>query len=142
MVNATQHLLYRLHHTRLVSEVDEIGTPPLTPAQIHMVLAIHERGSVTIKQLAQALRVKPPAASAMVERLVEMGVLTREENPEDRREVVVRTSPVEDSKIRKVERCQLHLSVELLEKIGPKCARIWYDLCLKIREVLAKEYAE
>ena len=140
-ITATEYLLHRLHHARLLSEVSEVCTSPLTVPQVHMVLSIHERGSVTIKQLAEALGVKAPAASTMVERLVELGVLTREENPADRREVLVQVSPAEESKIRQIERCKFQLIMELLEKIGPEKARIWFDLCVELREVLEKERA-
>jgi predicted transcriptional regulator len=39
---------------------------------------------MTVKQLTQALYVKAPAVSMMVNRLVELGILTRQENPADR----------------------------------------------------------
>jgi DNA-binding MarR family transcriptional regulator len=139
VIHATEHLLKRHHFRRILTDVDSAAWPALTPAQIHMIMTVHDGGSMTIKQLTQALRVKAPAVSAMVERLVEMGLLTREENPADRREVLVRVSPEEDRIIHEMERRQLGSSVELLERLGPEYARVWRELCVRIQAVLAEE---
>lgn len=138
-IKTTEHLFHR-HRIRQMF-IEGLGDCPhaLTPAQIHMVMTIHERGSMTIKQLTQALGVKAPAASAMVERLVEMGLLTRAENPVDRREVLVRVSPDEDAHIDEIERGYLQMIMDLCEKIGDDQARLWGSLSKRLQEVLDNE---
>lgn len=138
-IGAAEHLFHRHRIRKLLIEPDSPCTHALTPAQVHMVMTIHERGSMTIKQLTQALCVKPPAASAMVERLVEMGLLTRTENPSDRREVQVRVSPDEDAHIQEIERNYLRLIMDLCEKLGDEHAERWGVLCDKLQEVLKEE---
>jgi DNA-binding MarR family transcriptional regulator len=140
-INAAQHLLHRDHLRRVFEGVNPESIPALTPPQCHMVMTIRERGNMTIKQLTQALCVKAPAASTMVERLVEMGLLIREENPADRREVLVRISPEEESLITEIEQWHLQLTLDLFEKIGPECAQMWGVVCKRIHEVLAVEQA-
>ena len=142
LVSRTEHLLHRQRIRRMLADENADSFPALTPPQVHMLFTIREHGSMTIKQLAQALCVKAPAASTMVERLVEMGILTREENPADRREVFVRISPKEESLIREMERRHLQLTLDLFDKIGLEYARTWGDLCKRIQEVLGGEQAQ
>ena len=47
----------------------------LSIPQFTAATAIHERGEVTVKELARILGVSPPSASVMVDRLVEKGVV-------------------------------------------------------------------
>ena len=101
-----------------------------------MIAAIHSHGSMTVKQLAQVLCVKAPTVSARVDRLVELGMLTREANPADRREVLVRISPKESEFIRELEKRKLRAGVELIELIGPDHAHMWRSVCERISTVL------
>jgi DNA-binding MarR family transcriptional regulator len=124
---------------RFFAEVKPDSLPALSPPQVHMIMTIRQHKQVTIKQLAGALHVKAPAVSTMVERLVEQGILTREENPADRREVLVRVSPRDESQLQAMERRHLQFAMDLFDKIGIKDARAWANVCTRIQEVLAEE---
>ena len=138
-IKETEHLFHRYCNRQMHHEMGADCSCSFTPPQIHMVMTIHDRGSMTIKQLTQALCVKAPAVSAMVDRLVEMGVLTRTENPLDRREVLVQVSPDEDAHIERIERAYVQMIIELCDKIGDDLARMWGVLNTRLREVLEKE---
>ena len=138
-IKTTEHLFHRYRIRQMLVEGKGDCPHALTPPQFHMVMTIHEHESMTIKQLTQALGVKAPAASAMVERLVEMGLLTRAENPVDRREVLVRVSADEDAHIDELERGYLQMIVDLCEKIGDDHARLWGSLSKRLQEVLSDE---
>jgi DNA-binding MarR family transcriptional regulator len=103
-----------------------------------MLLTVRERGQVTIKELAEALQVSAPSASAMVDRLVEMGALTREQNPNDRREVAVALSPQAQQVTAMMEEGLLGGIVDLIEKLGPEYAAMWCKVYDKIGKILAK----
>jgi len=107
--------------------------------QLNMLLVIRTRDGVTVKELAGALQVSPPSASAMVDRLVETGAVTREQNPDDRREVIVCISPQAAAVIDRLEEYILERIVELLEKIGPEYAEKWCAVYERILEILAEE---
>lgn len=139
VIHRGEHLLHNQHMRRVCSEVNLDAVQALTPPQIQMVITIREAGCITIKQLAQKLYVKAPAASTMVDRLVELGILTREENPHDRREVLVRVSPKEETLIEECERRHLQLTIDLIDKIGAEHARMWGEVCKRIQEVLAAD---
>ncbi len=135
-VMATERLLYLRNMKRLVSEGTLQSAQALTPAQANMVMTVRDKGRVTIKQLTEALHVKAPAASAMVDRLVELGILIRQENLADRREVHVQVSPNQEQEIEAIEKRVLEATVQLLEELGPEHARAWYELSVRIRGVL------
>lgn len=136
LISVAQHLLKR-HHFRRIAEGDPcLPVPSATPQQIHMILTVHNYRRMTLKQLAEALGVKAPAVSLMVERLVEAGVLSREQNPEDRREVIIRLMPETEARMDAMEQHFLGSLAEILEKVGPECAEKWCEVCMRIEEVL------
>ncbi|MFQ5407787.1 MAG: MarR family winged helix-turn-helix transcriptional regulator [Anaerolineales bacterium] len=57
----------------------------LTPAQIHTLMRLHFRGECGISQIGSHLGVTNAAASQMVDRLVQRGLVDRSEAPYDRR---------------------------------------------------------
>ncbi len=142
MIQATGHLLHRYHIQRMLSEVDENAFRRLTPPQVHMIMTVRELGAASVKDLTRALRVKAPAVSTMVERLVELGILTREGNPEDRREVQIRISPSEEAFIQRLEQLGLQSSLALIDKLGPVYADMWYEVSCHLHRVLRAEESE
>jgi len=133
VVMATEKLLRRLSMQRCIDSSPDECMPALTPHQVQMIMAVHEGGSMTILQLTEVLHVKAPAASAMVDRLVELGLLTRDENPKDRREVMVRIAPAHVSRIQELEQRHLQAMMDLFERIGMDYARMWGSVCTRIR---------
>lgn len=139
LVLANARLLHRYNLRHIFCEEDSESCPALTPQQCQMVMAVHENGSMTMRQLTQALYVKAPAVSSMVDRLVDLGILTREENPKDRREVIVKVSVKSQSKMLEIEQRHLQATFNLFDKIGMEQARIWGTLCERIQEALEEE---
>jgi DNA-binding MarR family transcriptional regulator len=59
----------------------------LTTSQLRLLFRVHEEPGATLSSLAAHLRVSPPTASGLVDRLVRQGLLRREDDPHDRRYV-------------------------------------------------------
>lgn len=138
-INATINLLrMRLsnRHSRRGGEAGGLPCQNLTLAQLNAVRAVRDRGEVTIKVLAKALNVSAPSASTMVDRLVEMGVLAREQSSRDRREVLVRISRNVSDEIDAVEEDFLKSLIELMEQIGPEMSQKWYEVYACLGEAL------
>jgi MarR family transcriptional regulator, organic hydroperoxide resistance regulator len=57
----------------------------LTLAQLKSLFFIAARDKTNFKKLAEALGVTPPNVTGIIDRLVEQALVTRTENPEDRR---------------------------------------------------------
>ncbi len=138
-ITMTEGLLRRIQFRQMFSDSKESCLPALTPQQCHMVMIVHERGSMTLRQLTQALLVNPPSTSTMVERLVELGVLTRDENPRDRREVLVRVAPHYEAEIEGLKRQYVQTVLDVFERIGMEHARMWGAVCRRIQEEYVEE---
>lgn len=124
---------------RLAGENDTPLCAELTLPQLNATKAIHERGEVSIKELSEMLYVSAPSASAMVDRLVDLGVLVREQSQEDRREVRVRVSASGKRSIQLHEEELLESIMDLLEKLSPQDACKWHEVYRRLREVVEEE---
>jgi DNA-binding MarR family transcriptional regulator len=108
----------------------------LSLPQFHTIMIVRAIGRVTITELSDRLGVSPPSASAMVDRLVEKGILNREHSTEDRRKVMVQISPNAIKGIEGVEETILRSFVEIVERIGPETTRKWCDVLDQVKSVL------
>ncbi len=61
----------------------------LTLPQFRMLVLLDSRGAMNISRLGEHLDVQPSTAMRMVDRLVSAGMLDREPNPDNRREIFV-----------------------------------------------------
>ena len=61
----------------------------VTLTQFRTLVVLRAHGASRLNRLAEALEVNSSTALRTVDRLVESGLLTREENPADRREVMI-----------------------------------------------------
>jgi len=111
----------------------------LSSSQMNMILMIRVREAVSVTQLASLLSVSPPSVSAMVDRLVERGLLTRTPSSEDRRKVVIRVSPEAIEEISRVEEKVLDAFVKLVEALGPQTTRMWCEVLDRIKDVLEND---
>ena len=64
----------------------------LTIGQLKSLFYIDREESINFRKLAAALEVTPPNITGIVDRLVEHGLVSRKENPEDRRVLLLRTT--------------------------------------------------
>jgi len=64
----------------------------LTMAQLRALMTLDDGGQVTVGQLAERLGIGMPAASSIIDRLVEEGLADRRQDPLDRRRAVVRAT--------------------------------------------------
>jgi DNA-binding MarR family transcriptional regulator len=72
-------------------EMGEIGVATdvqVSPGHIQVLIAL-ARGPRSVGQLAEELGVSPPAATQLVDKLAEHGMVDRHNDPEDRRVVLV-----------------------------------------------------
>jgi len=65
----------------------------LSASQLNTMMRLHYRGSCAISEVGDDLGVTPAAASQMVERLVQQGLIERGEDPQDRRLRPIRLTP-------------------------------------------------
>ncbi len=83
----------RLANTH-VSPGHEHGHAHVSPGHIQIMIAL-VRGPQSIGRLAEIVGVSPPAATQLVDRLAEHGIVERRHDPKDRRIVLVDYTPGE-----------------------------------------------
>jgi DNA-binding MarR family transcriptional regulator len=113
----------------------EPGFPDLTIPQLNLLMACHDLGATTIKEIAAELDVSPPSVSAMVDRLIEIGAVTREQSSRDRRQVVVKLTAFGKQTVLRMEEFMIGALAEVLEKVGPEYAEKWCDVYREINRV-------
>lgn len=111
----------------------------MSVSQLHMLRIVRQSGELTMSELAERMEVSPPSASAMVDRLVEKGVLSREHSTQDRRKVVVRVSPEAVIKAESIEANIMQLFIDLVDKLGPETAQKWCDVLACVKIALSEE---
>jgi MarR family transcriptional regulator, organic hydroperoxide resistance regulator len=62
----------------------------LTIAQVKSLFYIFNEGTINFRQLAAAMKVTPSNVTGIIDRLVDQGLVSRTENPEDRRMLMLR----------------------------------------------------
>src|SRR5215204_6791355 len=78
----------------LFSAISDLGNAfGLTPAQVKVLLQIGRHQQMTVGEIAASLSCSMPAASELVDRLVDAGHLLRSSDPADRRRVLVAATP-------------------------------------------------
>lgn len=108
----------------------------LTLPQLDAVRAAGQTGEVTITELSRKLGVSAPSASAMVDRLVERGILCRERSRQDRRKVAVRVSEEVAEDVRRIEEKILSAFIDIIEKLGPEAARKWCEVLAQVERIM------
>ena len=88
----SQYLLTRLRMTlgRLGRLLRQQNTDDLSYALMSLLFTIGRTQPITAGDLAQEEGVSPPSVTRSLARLVDLGLVTRDPNPEDRRAAVIR----------------------------------------------------
>ncbi|WP_448575167.1 MarR family winged helix-turn-helix transcriptional regulator [Thermomicrobium sp.] len=78
----------------IVASLHRRSPPPLlardlSMAQLRVLFALACRGPLTVSEVAERLRISPPTASHLIERLTQLGLVTRREDERDRRRTLV-----------------------------------------------------
>ncbi len=71
-----------------------------SPAQLHVLGVLRDGAPITVSHLASRLGISPPSASAIVDRMVDGGLVARERSEEDRRIVSVSLTPAGDAALK------------------------------------------
>ncbi len=86
----------------------------LTISQLKSLFFIANQGTTNFSRLAAALGVTPPNVTGIVDRLVDQGLVSRRENPEDRRMLMLRVTKKGETLISELrERTVSHMSEAL-----------------------------
>ena len=103
----------------LFSAISDLGNDfGLTPAQVKVLLQLGSRQQMTVGEIATALSCSMPAASELVDRLVDAGHLLRASDPTDRRRVLIAPTPASrqiSARLRELREAQIRYALDQLE---------------------------
>ncbi len=131
--------IFRIHTRLLAQDASRGKYRELSMPQVHAIMVARDRGQATITEIAGVLGVSLPSASAMVDRLVEKGILVRRQDRRDRRRVLVSVAPQAVQEIEKINDTILQSFVDLVRKIGPETTAKWCDVLRRVNQVLEQE---
>lgn len=92
-VEETADRLRRIMRQLRAGSAEDWTSLSLTRAQLKILLLLQRQGAAAVGQLAGDLGVTLPSITATVDRLVHQGLVSREEDPGDRRRVINRLTP-------------------------------------------------
>lgn len=124
---------------RSMAASNPLASGEISMAQLHAIHTVRLNGPLSMGELAEKLGISAPSASAMVDRLVEKGILCREHCTKDRRRVVVSIAPAAKSGIEQAEEEILNVFIQLVKKLGPETAQKWCDVLIAVQTVLSDD---
>ena len=110
----------------------------LTAIQTRATLQVWLRQPLSLNELAKTLQVTPSAASALVDKLVEKDVLTREPDPHDRRKVVIQVHPRAEQTMNTVNAQFLKAFRSVADEISDEQLRHWHLAMRSVADILKK----
>jgi len=108
----------RMMHRLIQGHAGEFAEVEITMAQAKVLYVVLAAGGLHMSELAARLGIGSSSASEVADRLVELGLLRRHAEPEDRRQVVVTTTPEAEQlleRFRELNQRQLRELLSLLD---------------------------
>lgn len=99
--------------------VEEVCDDQITVGQIRCLCFIWAHEKVTVGDIARGMGVSYPAATKLLSRLVEKGLVARKRDPNDRRNTFVEITPQGKALTTKVKPEKLRRLGSLLERLQP-----------------------
>ena len=104
-------------------EMRRRGAPLLSIPQLRTLAYLHRHPGSCLFQVADHLGVTRPTASAIVERLVQRDLVTRTEDPRERRRVILRLTPLGTRHFQRVRQSTHGWMVTALSRLSPERLR-------------------
>jgi DNA-binding MarR family transcriptional regulator len=90
----------------------------LTLTQLRSLFLIVNKGSTNFTKLAEALKVTPSNVTGIVDRLEEQGLVSREQNPEDRRETTLQATDKGKALVANLEETGINHMTQILSLVS------------------------
>ena len=114
----------KIAHDRRQYELDAWMSLNLGIGQLKTLFFISNRGATTTGKLATALKVTPTNVTGIIDRLLEKDLITRIGDPDDRRVLVLRTTPKGDELVAELRQKRRERMTELFKNLSDKEAEI------------------
>lgn len=109
--------LFNAHRRRIDRLLTQVG---LTATQAFALIAIDKCGETKMSPLADSLGLSPGAATSLVERLVEQGLVERRRITDDRRAVCVHLTEAGQALLAHAFKLKRDMGLQLFELLAPQ----------------------
>ena len=107
----------RMMHRLIQGHAGEFAEVEITMAQAKVLYVVLAAGGLHMSELAARLGIGSSSASEVADRLVDLGLLRRHAEPEDRRQVVVTTTPEAEALLERFRELNQRQLRELLSQL-------------------------
>ena len=132
----------RVDRDRRQYELDAWMHLNLSIGQLKSLFFISNRGATSLSKLAAALSVTPTNTTGIVDRLLKRGLITRTESPDDRRVLLLRTTPLGDELIAELRQKRKERMAELFNRLSEEEAKYMAEalkIMVRVIEVQREE---
>lgn len=109
----------RMMHKLMADHAPEMTAIDLTMSQAKALYIVIAGGELRMSDLAARLGITSSTATGLVDRLVDLGLLTRHEEPADRRQVVVAATEQAAATLEHLRELNSRRMREMLDRIAP-----------------------
>ncbi len=134
-INDTTHLINSLIYQKYNELLDE----NITSAQDLLLTIIHQHTNLTIREIAEKLKITPSATSQQVSKLANLNYVNREINEKNRREILVTLSHKGIAYIEKQAKVDQIITEKLYAKIGEEKLIVFRDILLDLKQITEDE---
>nr|WP_320193640.1 MarR family transcriptional regulator [uncultured Desulfobacter sp.] len=124
---------------QIKSEMKDDGFNDVTPNHVHAALILKNISPCALKKFATTMRMSRAAASALVDRMVRAGIVQREANPDNRREVLLTVNPEFEAHVGHVRSEMIRWFEALTNKMGIENFEKWHTAMVALNKVLTEE---
>ncbi len=114
----------RIDRDRHQYELDAWMRLHLGIGQLKTLFFISNRGATTTGKLATALKVTPTNVTGIIDRLLEKNLITRTGDPDDRRVLLLRTTPQGDELVAELRQKRRERMSELFSRLSEEEAAV------------------
>jgi DNA-binding MarR family transcriptional regulator len=126
-IEATTDRWRRISRLLRASSHEDWASLSLTRAQLRILVRLQQDGPAAVGHLAGQLGVTLPSITATVDRLVQQGMVSREDDPGDRRKVINRVTPEGAALIDRLQEGRKARLVSALTNLAPSDLEALYQ---------------
>lgn len=137
------------HHIQRIRAFMNAGSRPAqiwsgmkkepTLPQVRVLLALNILGPSHLKQVARYVGISGSSASEMVERLVEMGWISRRQDPDDRRQVILELTSEIQQRVQRYEKHMHGRVLQILDHLTDEQVDRWIEIAEEVTRVIQPE---